>query len=56
MAPLAPFFADRLFLDLNKENQSEVKESVHLTLFPLSNTDHRDIELEKIKSMFFELL
>ena len=47
MAPLAPFFADRLFLDLNKDNQSEVKESVHLTLFPLSNTNHRDIELEK---------
>ena len=47
MAPLAPFFADRLFLDLNKENRSEVKDSVHLTIFPSSNTQHRDIDLEK---------
>tara|TARA_B100001250_G_scaffold353858_1_gene327380 strand:+ start:67 stop:942 length:876 start_codon:yes stop_codon:yes gene_type:complete len=47
MAPLAPFFADRLFLDLNKENHSEVKDSVHLTIFPTSNAEHRDIDLEK---------
>ena len=46
IAPLAPFFADRLFLDLNKENHSEVKNSVHLTLFPKDNAELRDIELE----------
>ncbi len=46
MAPLAPFFADRLFLDLNSENRLEIKDSVHLTIFPKSNVDHRDIELE----------
>ena len=34
MAPLAPFFADRLFLYLNKDNQSEVKETVHITMYP----------------------
>ena len=47
MAPLAPFFADRLFLDLNKENRSEVKKSVHLTMYPSSNSQHRNIDLEK---------
>ncbi len=47
MAPLAPFFADRLFLDLNKENRSEVKDSVHLTVFPSSNDRYRDTDLEK---------
>ena len=46
MAPLAPFFAERLFLDLNKENNLELKDSVHLTIFPTSNPEHRDIELE----------
>ena len=46
MAPLAPFFAERLFLDLNKENKLEFKDSVHLTIFPTSNPEHRDIELE----------
>ena len=47
IAPLAPFFADRLFLDLNKENRSEVKDSVHLTVFPSSNDQYRDTDLEK---------
>ena len=46
MAPLAPFFADRLFLDLNNENLSESKNSVHLTTFPITNENLRDIELE----------
>ena len=47
IAPLAPFFAERLFLDLNTENSSEVNDSVHLTEFPSSNAKHRDIDLEK---------
>ncbi len=46
IAPLAPFFADRLFLDLNKENLSEAKDSVHLTIFPSSNSKQRNIDLE----------
>ena len=46
IAPLAPFFADRLFLDLNKENLSETKDSVHLTIFPSSNSKQRNIDLE----------
>ena len=33
--------------DLNKEYASDVKDSVHLTIFPSSNTQHRDIDLEK---------
>ena len=47
MAPIAPFFAERLFLDINNENSSEVNDSVHLTAFPSSNAKHRDIDLEK---------
>ena len=47
MAPLAPFFAERLFLDLNNGKGSEVNDSVHLTIFPSSNAKHRNIDLEK---------
>ena len=47
MAPLAPFFAERLFLDLNNGKSSEVNDSVHLTIFPSSNAKHRNIDLEK---------
>jgi isoleucyl-tRNA synthetase len=34
MSPIAPFFADRLFNDLNKVTQKEDHESVHLSNFP----------------------
>ncbi len=34
MAPIAPFFADRLFLDLNKITNRFTEASVHHTLFP----------------------
>ena len=33
-APIAPFFMDRLFLDLNKVSGLDTSESVHLTMFP----------------------
>jgi len=41
MAPIAPFFADRLFRDLN-----ETPESVHLADFPVYNEDNVDAALE----------
>lgn len=34
MAPIAPFYADKLFLDLNKATAKNTTESVHLVLFP----------------------
>ncbi|MXV17281.1 isoleucine--tRNA ligase [Hufsiella ginkgonis] len=34
MSPVAPFFSDRLFLDLNAATGRESQESVHLTDFP----------------------
>ena len=41
MAPIAPFFADRLFRDLNEE-----PESVHLADFPVCNEAYVDTALE----------
>lgn len=37
MAPVAPFYADRLFQDLNAVSGLENHESVHLTDFPTAN-------------------
>jgi isoleucyl-tRNA synthetase len=37
MSPIAPFFADRLFIDLNKVTHKEEFESVHLAYFPEYN-------------------
>ena len=34
MSPIAPFYADRLFRDLNNISQKETVESVHLAKFP----------------------
>ena len=34
MSPIAPFFADRLYTDLNKVTHKEAFESVHLAYFP----------------------
>ena len=36
-APIAPFFMDRLYLDLNKATGKETYESVHLAQFPKSD-------------------
>ena len=33
-APIAPFFMDRLYLDLNSVSKKEAFESVHLAEFP----------------------
>ena len=37
MAPVAPFYADRLYQDLNSITQQEKASSVHLAFYPISN-------------------
>ena len=46
-APVAPFYMDRIFTDLNSVTGKFDEHSVHLTLFPEWNEDHIDEELEK---------
>ena len=46
MAPIAPFFADRLFLDLNAVSGKDNSESVHLVDFPGYNEGLIDSNLE----------
>lgn len=38
-SPIAPFFMDRLYLDLNQGSQKSKLASVHLTDFPVANTE-----------------
>ena len=47
MAPIAPFYADRLYLDLTATTGSEGFESVHLADFPVSNSSLIDRQLEE---------
>ncbi len=47
MAPIAPFFADRLFTDLNRVSDRFTDISVHLTDFPAVNQDMIDKDLEE---------
>ena len=46
-APIAPFFMDKLFLDLTKNISKIEEESVHLTTFPISNELLIDSDLER---------
>jgi leucyl-tRNA synthetase len=39
-APIAPFFMDRLYLDLNVATQKETFDSVHLADFPVFDASH----------------
>lgn len=47
MSPIAPFFADRLFLDLNSVTGKEQVESVHLSDFPAYQPALVDSQLEE---------
>ena len=47
MSPIAPFFSDRLFLDLNSVTGKEASESVHLADFPEYHPDLVDKALEE---------
>ena len=46
MAPIAPFYAEKLFCDLNGVSRFEDVESVHLALFPEAHEAAIDLELE----------
>ncbi len=46
MAPIAPFYADRLFLDLNAVSGKDKSESVHLAQFPTYKEELIDSHLE----------
>jgi isoleucyl-tRNA synthetase len=47
MAPIAPFYAERLYKDLNSATQKENFESVHLAEFPKHNPSAIDKALER---------
>ncbi|MDB4183256.1 DUF5915 domain-containing protein, partial [Flavobacteriaceae bacterium] len=46
-APIAPFFMDRLYLDLNSVTNKEIFESVHLANFPTVNASLINTDLER---------
>jgi isoleucyl-tRNA synthetase len=46
-APIAPFFMDRLYLDLNSVTNKEAFESVHLANFPLTDSSLINKNLER---------
>jgi isoleucyl-tRNA synthetase len=46
-APIAPFFADQLFTDLNSVTSKFDVESIHLSLFPKANKELIDKDLEE---------
>ena len=47
MAPIAPFFADQLFLDLNAVTGKDAAESIHLADFPIFDEALIDSNLEE---------
>ena len=62
MSPIAPFFSDRLFQDLDAVSGRCNVESVHLAEFPIANTSEIDTDLEarmeiaqKVSSMVLSL-
>jgi len=47
MSPIAPFYADKLFGDLNSVTGRDKSESVHLSEMPVADKDAIDIDLEE---------
>jgi len=47
MAPIAPFFADQIFIDLNTVTGKDKTESVHISSFPKYNEQYIDNVLEE---------
>ena len=47
IAPIAPFYADQLFLDLNATTGKDSSVSVHLAKFPTYNAEYIDEELNE---------
>ncbi|NOU46424.1 MAG: isoleucine--tRNA ligase [Bacteroidales bacterium] len=50
-SPIAPFFSERLFIDLNTASGKSDFESVHLSFFPKANTAFIDKNLEERMQM-----
>jgi isoleucyl-tRNA synthetase len=46
-SPIAPFYSEQLFRDLNNITKKDSNESVHLTLFPEYNETHINKDLEE---------
>lgn len=46
-APIAPFYSEQLYRDLNKVAQKDAAESVHLALYPVCNTALINKDLEE---------
>ncbi|MAY84951.1 MAG: isoleucine--tRNA ligase [Flavobacteriales bacterium] len=46
-APIAPFYSDQLYRDLNKVSGKEDHNSVHLSYFPKSEASFIDVDLEQ---------
>ena len=55
IAPIAPFYADRLYTDLHKACGQECKDSVHLDKFPEANQALIDTELEQCMELAQQL-
>ena len=62
ISPIAPFFAERIYQDLNSVTKRKDALSVHLCDFPIANKEHIDSDLEermqlaqKISSMVLSL-
>ncbi len=51
MSPIAPFFSEKLYVDLNRVSRKDTHESVHLTLFPKPKTEQIDKALEERMQM-----
>ncbi|HBX50647.1 MAG: isoleucine--tRNA ligase [Bacteroidetes bacterium GWF2_33_38] len=51
MSPIAPFYADQLFIDLNKASKRHDYCSVHISKFPVSNPSLIDKDLEERMEM-----
>jgi isoleucyl-tRNA synthetase len=47
MAPIAPFYADKLYMDLNATSGRDTVESVHLAKFPVVDDAQIDAALER---------
>jgi isoleucyl-tRNA synthetase len=46
-APIAPFFMDKLYQDLNSVSGKEISESIHLSDFPVSDASFIDASLQR---------
>jgi isoleucyl-tRNA synthetase len=47
IAPIAPFYAEKLFMDLNKTTRKDKSESIHHSLFPIVNASNINSSLEE---------